>query len=121
MKKCILTLGLFALTFMGTSCTKEVQKDNTLKVLSWNIWHEGHSNKYGKQACDGVIGVLKKSEADVILMIETYGTSDKVADSLGYYHRLLSAICLFTAVIPLSRLILSPIRSQRSISAELKS
>lgn len=60
MKKCILTLGLFALTFMGTSCTKEVQKDNTLKVLSWNIWHEGHSNKYGKQACDGVIGVLKK-------------------------------------------------------------
>mgnify|MGYP000157006753 CR=1 FL=1 len=91
MKKCILTLGLFALTFMGTSCTKEVQKDNTLKVLSWNIWHEGHSNKYGKQACDGVIGVLKKSEADVILMIETYGTSDKVADSLGYYHRLLSS------------------------------
>ena len=63
----------------------------TLKVLSWNIWHEGHSNKYGKQACDGVIGVLKKSEADVILMIETYGASDKVADSLGYYHRLLSS------------------------------
>lgn len=81
----------FCLTFMGTSCTKEVQKDNTLKVLSWNIWHEGHSNKYGKQACDGVIGVLKKSEADVILMIETYGASDKVADSLGYYHRLLSS------------------------------
>lgn len=91
MKKSILTLGLLALTLMGTSCTKEVQKDNTLKVLSWNIWHEGHSNKYGKQACDGVIGVLKKSEADVILMIETYGASDKVADSLGYYHRLLSS------------------------------
>lgn len=34
MKKSILTLGFFALTFMGTSCTKEVQKDNTLGIFS---------------------------------------------------------------------------------------
>ena len=37
------------------------------------------------------MGILKKSEADVILMIETYGCSDQVADHLGYYHRLLSS------------------------------
>lgn len=62
-----------------------------LKVLEWNIWHEGHTNKFGHEACESVIGILRKSEADVILMIETYGSSVQVADSLGYYYRLLSS------------------------------
>lgn len=93
MRKYMWSFGLFALALMGASCArdiKETPKDNTLKVLSWNVWHEGHSKKYGKEACDGIISVLKKSEADIILMVETYGASDQVADSLGYYHRLLS-------------------------------
>lgn len=62
-----------------------------LKVLSWNIWHGGHSKAYPDKGCEGVIGILKKSGADVILMIETYGASDQIADALGYYHRLLSS------------------------------
>ncbi len=36
------------------------------------------------------MGIIKKSGADVILMIETYGCSDNIADCLGYYHRLIS-------------------------------
>lgn len=88
MKKYLLFLYVFII--MGTSCTEFRRSDITLRVLSWNIWHEGHSNEYGKQACDGVIGVLKKSKSDIITMVETYGASDKVADSLGFYHRLLS-------------------------------
>lgn len=81
---------LLALTFVLSSCSNCAKEGDSLRVLSWNIWHEGHSNEFGKQACDGVIGVLKKSKADVVLMVETYGASDKVADSLQYYHRLLS-------------------------------
>ena len=79
---------------MATSCVQkqEVQEqDNELKVLSWNIWHAGHSKAYPEKGCEGTIGILKKSKADVILMIETYGASDKVADSLGFYHRLISS------------------------------
>ena len=67
------------------------KKEDSLKVLSWNIWHAGHTETYGQKACDGCIGILKQSGADVVLMVETYGASDKVADSLGYYHRLLSS------------------------------
>lgn len=67
------------------------EQNNQLKVLSWNIWHGGHSKEYPGDGCEGTIGILKESQADVITMIETYGSSDKVADSLGYYHRLLSS------------------------------
>lgn len=83
---CLIVLCLYA-------CTPKEQPiaKNELKVLSWNIWHGGHSEAYPGKGCEGVIGILKKSQADVILMIETYGASDQVADALGYYHRLLSS------------------------------
>lgn len=68
-----------------------------LTVLAWNVWHEGHAKTYGQQACDGTIGILRQSGADVILMVETYGTSHQVADSLGFYHRLLSSnLCIYS-------------------------
>ena len=81
---------LFACT-SGKPADKKNLKDSSLTVLSWNIWHAGHTETYGQKACDGCIGILKQSGADVVLMVETYGASDKVADSLGYYHRLLSS------------------------------
>lgn len=40
MRKYMWTFGLFALALMGASCArdiKETSKDNTLKVLSWNV------------------------------------------------------------------------------------
>ena len=61
-----------------------------LTVLEWNIWHAGHLKTYGPEACESTIGILRKSGADVILMVETYGSSAQVADSLGFYHRLIS-------------------------------
>lgn len=62
----------------------------SLKVLTWNVWHGGHSEEYPERGCEGTIGMLKASGADVITMVETYGASNRVADSLGYYHRLIS-------------------------------
>ena len=86
--------ALAAIALLG-SCTspqdKEIEPGKELKVLSWNIWHGGHFKRYQEKACEGTRGILKKSEADVILMIETYGCSDRIADHLGYYHRLLSS------------------------------
>lgn len=79
---------------ISTSCVSESSSNNEvkeLKVLSWNVWHGGHSKECPGKSCKGTLGILKKSDADVILMIETYGCSDKVADYLGYYHRLISS------------------------------
>lgn len=81
-----------------TSCSgKAHQKEQELKVLAWNIWHGGHSKTYPDIGCEGTIGILKKSEADVILMVETYGAAPTIADSLGYYYELLSSnLCIFS-------------------------
>ena len=72
-------------------------KGQQLTVLAWNVWHAGHSHAYGQKACDAIIGIIKKSHADVILMVETYGAASMVADSLGYDYRLLSDnLCIFS-------------------------
>lgn len=93
MKKSFLYLACLAIVSLWgcTPQTQQTESVNELKVLSWNVWHGGHYKKYNEKACEGTRGILKKSGADVILMIETYGCSDEIADHLGYYHRLLSS------------------------------
>lgn len=83
--KAAFVILLFAVCFSFSGC-----RSRTLKVMSWNIWHAGHLEEYGSKACEGVIGLMKESGADVIMVIETYGASDMIADSLGFYHRLIS-------------------------------
>lgn len=63
---------------------------NQLKVLAWNIWHGGH--RYGNAVgLQRVIDVIKDSNADVVGLIETYGSGEVIADSLGYYFYLVSS------------------------------
>ena len=92
MRKLIVSAAV-ALTVL-CACTSNpadcVSAPVELKVLSWNVWHAGHAEAYPDEGCKGTMDILKKSEADVILMVETYEASDCVADYLGYYHRLLS-------------------------------
>lgn len=91
-----ITIGVIVLLSSSCSSMKQVQ-EKELKVLSWNVWHAGHSEAYHQKGCDGTIGILKKSEADVILMIETYGAAPMVADSLGYDYALLSSnLCIYS-------------------------
>lgn len=86
-------LGLFLSSCRQTKSPREKE----LKVLSWNVWHGGHSKAYPEKGCQGTIGILKKSGADVILMIETYGAAPMVADSLGYEHFLISDnLCIYS-------------------------
>lgn len=63
--------------------------NNRLKIQSWNIWHGGH--RHGQHVgVERVIDVLKSENADVIGLIETYGSGAIIADSLGYYFYLIS-------------------------------
>ena len=89
--KNILALSALALALVSCGGNMQQEDNNELKVLSWNIWHGGHSKEYPGKGCEGTLGMLKESKADVVLMIETYGASHQVADHLGYYHRLLSS------------------------------
>lgn len=73
--------------------TKEVTAPlppQKLKVQVWNIWHGGR--RLGKHVgVQRVIDVLKKENADVVGLIETYGSGAIIADSLGYYFYLISS------------------------------
>lgn len=75
---------------MFSSFTLYSRDINELKVVSWNIWHKGHSKEFPYKGCSGTIDLLKEIDADIYLVVETYGASNMIADSLGYYHRLLS-------------------------------
>lgn len=91
---CIAMAVLLVIFFY--SCAEQ-EKEQHLTVLSWNIWHGGHSKAYPEIGCEGTIGILKKSQADVILMVETYGAASMVSDSLGYDHHLISDnLCIYS-------------------------
>ena len=60
-------VAIVAISF--ASCTQERAKEKELKVLSWNVWHAGHAKNYPEKGCEGTIGILRKSQADVILFI----------------------------------------------------
>lgn len=61
-----------------------------LKVMTWNIWHGGH--RYGqKVGVKRTIEILQESQADIICMIETYGSGEIIADALGYHFYLISS------------------------------
>ena len=65
-------------------------KPDRLKVQVWNIWHGGR--RFGQQVgVNRVIEVLKRENADVIGLVETYGSGAIIADSLGYYFYLISS------------------------------
>ncbi len=58
---------------------------NTLKVMSWNIWHGGKHLGDLTHGQESVIDIIKRSNADIILMQEAYGTQEMIKDSLGFY------------------------------------
>ena len=79
------------LQFFPNAIAKEESADPAhLKVLSWNIWHGGH--RYGQVVgLERVIETIKSSHADIIGLVETYGSGEVIADSLGYYFYLISS------------------------------
>jgi len=61
-----------------------------IKVMAWNIWHGGH--RYGHAVgLQRVIETIRSSNADIVGLIETYGSGEEIADSLGYYFYLISS------------------------------
>ncbi|MFC4993746.1 LamG-like jellyroll fold domain-containing protein [Rubritalea tangerina] len=61
-----------------------------LRLLVWNIWGRlNQAEKYnfeGKSARQRTIEIIKESKADIIGMIETYGSAADIAKGLGYHY-----------------------------------
>lgn len=67
-----------------------VHSVSAIKVMAFNIFHGGH--ELGQEVgVNRVIELIKDSGADVIGMIETYGSGAIIADALGYYFYLRSS------------------------------
>lgn len=57
---------------------------DTLSIMAFNIWHGG--NETGSVAGpERVVDLIRDSGADVVGLIETYGSGARIADALGYY------------------------------------
>ena len=82
----IILISLFSLF----ACNEKIENPR-LKVLVWNIWHGGNDESLPKDGRPSVIDVIKTSEADVVLMIETYGSAPVISDSTGLDYHLISS------------------------------
>jgi len=74
---------------MGITENVPIESSDRLKIQSWNILHGGH--RLGQHV--GVARtaeILKAEKADIIGLVETYGSGAIIADSLGYYFYLIS-------------------------------
>lgn len=75
-----------------------------LKVMAWNIWHGGR--RYGeKVGLKRTIETIKDSRADIVCLIETYGSGEKIADALGYEFYLISSNLSIMSRFPITETI----------------
>jgi len=66
------------------------KEPESFNVMAWNIWHGGRESGV-TEGVARVVDIIKKSGADIICMVETYGSGPIIADSLGYYFYLRSS------------------------------
>lgn len=66
------------------------QTPNALTVMAWNIWGRANLNPVytidGVTARQRVIDIIQDSEADIVCMIETYGSAATIAKALDYHY-----------------------------------
>ncbi len=107
---CLLFLMLVVLGFGGESFGVVIEEDKgkgeavkELKILAWNIWGRMNQDpRYtvkGKTGRDRTIEILKDTGADIIVMVETYGSAKDIAEGLGYHYYTPSGganLCIFS-------------------------
>ena len=77
---------------VSTSPTHSQQEKGApeLKVLTWNIWgrlnQDPRYSMGGKSARTRTIEVIRNCGADVVALIECYGSAAEIADSLGFFY-----------------------------------
>lgn len=79
------------------------QSATSLKVMTWNIWGRLNQDpRYtidNKTARERTIEIIRESGADIIAMIETYGSAADIAAALKFHHYTPAAdanLCIFS-------------------------
>jgi hypothetical protein len=103
--KHILHIVLFAGLLFGCSTKPE---NPQLKILEWNIWHGGHDKSLPADGRPSVIEVIKASEADVVLMVETYGSAPMISDSTNLDYHLISGNLSIYSRFPITKRLTFP-------------
>ena len=66
------------------------ESKTSLKVMTWNIWGRlNQEPKYtvqNKTARERTIEIIRQSGADIVAMIETYGSAADIAKALSFHH-----------------------------------
>ena len=87
---------LFLLVLIN-HCLSNTATSQEIRVMTWNILHGGQNETLPKDGRPIIIDVIKESGADIILMIETYGSAPMIAKALGFNYELLSSnLCVFS-------------------------
>ena len=58
-----------------------------LTVMAWNILHGANDIPNGQEHA---IEIIRAIDPDIVLMVETYGSGPRIADSLGYHFHLVA-------------------------------
>lgn len=78
------------------SLTK-VEEPKQLKVMVWNILRGGHDDYLPADGRPDIIQIIKDSKADVVLMIETYGSAPMISEAIGFKYELISSnLCIYS-------------------------
>ena len=96
----IAILLVLAFSLFGCSSKPELPQ---LKVLVWNIWHGGNDDSLPSDGRSSVIDIIRRSEADVVLMIETYGSAPLISDSTGLDYHLISSNLSIYSRFPITK------------------
>ena len=96
------TIILSILVFSLFGCSKK-QELPQFKVLVWNIWHGGNDESLPSDGRPSVIEVIKTSGADLVLMIETYGSAPLISDSTGLDYHLISSNLSIYSRFPITK------------------
>ncbi|WZO99701.1 endonuclease/exonuclease/phosphatase family protein [Isosphaeraceae bacterium EP7] len=84
------TAFALAVLFACSRATLAAGPADHLRVLAWNIWNGGDEAKSATDPAvkaakqKSIADVIKATEADVVAMVETYGSGQVIADHLGY-------------------------------------
>lgn len=91
----ILFPGIIAAIVALPRCNGEETSTNPpaaeLQVLAWNIWNGGDEARYSEEETvkrakqQAIVDVVQASGADVIAMVETYGSGEAIAKGLGFH------------------------------------
>ncbi len=96
LKYSILILFVICTSIIFQSCDQK-DKGAEFNVLVWNIWHGGNDESLPQDGRPSVVEIINQSGADIVLMIETYGSAPYIAEQTGMNYELLSSnLCIFS-------------------------